>query len=167
MKLLSLLVLAVCFITLHASHEDLTQYASRIDLHRAAMNNNVNAINILIRAGKDVNCQDEKGNTPLHFAIAYRHNEAIRVLAKYANPDIANNQGITPRMLARNGGSIQECIERHDFGARYIGIKVDPQPEFLAIIERGATAAAGGSLFKGLLSAMKLFGSKFHKKGNV
>ena len=55
----------------------------------------------LIRAGADVNAQNEIGLTPLHMATVgkFRHNVNY-LLQKGANPNIKDNQGKTPLFLA-------------------------------------------------------------------
>ncbi|OAA74764.1 Ankyrin repeat-containing domain protein [Akanthomyces lecanii RCEF 1005] len=50
--------------------------------------------------GINVNIQDEKGLTPLHCAVMSGAQQSIRLLvAAGADPDRANNDGLTPDML--------------------------------------------------------------------
>ena len=55
-------------------------------------------IEILCDASNDVNPGDQYGNTPLHFATAYTRDEDVvrQLLAKGADPEKRNSEGLTP-----------------------------------------------------------------------
>jgi len=60
------------------------------------------AAKFLARKGADVNYQDQKGKTALHYGVEKEFNPALlQWLVKHgASPDLADQQGITPRMKA-------------------------------------------------------------------
>ena len=59
-----------------------------------------------------LNAQDEKGNTPLHLAIASDKRIAINtLLAQQADVSISNNKGETPYQLAKK--KTREYLEAH------------------------------------------------------
>lgn len=61
---------------------------------------------ILLAAGSIVDSTDRFGNTPLWRATFSHHNEIIDLLLEYgADPDLKNNHGISPRLLAEDTGS--------------------------------------------------------------
>jgi ankyrin repeat protein len=73
----------------------------RMNLHLAALQGRVDAIQQHIKAGSDLNEKDEYGSTPLIAAITFGQNEASRVLIE-AGVDltITNNDGSTPLHLS-------------------------------------------------------------------
>ena len=63
----------------------------------AAKGNHITMQNI-IKHSAILNTQDITGNTALHYAIAYQHVQAAKVLVENgANLDLTNNQNLTPR----------------------------------------------------------------------
>lgn len=60
------------------------------------------AAKFLARKGADVNYQDQKGKTALHYGVEKEFDPALlQWLVKHgASPDLADQQGITPRMKA-------------------------------------------------------------------
>ncbi len=57
----------------------------------------VHAVTALLRWGANVNKQDFRGNTPLHYAIKTENLEALKLLLQAgANVNIQNNKGDTP-----------------------------------------------------------------------
>lgn len=71
-------------------------------LHKAAMNNDVDALNrILKRSKQHINSQDESGCTPLYIATIFGHFDAARILIEAgADVHISNSEGQTPIDLA-------------------------------------------------------------------
>ena len=66
--------------------------------------NGVDVARVLIDAGADVNKQCEHGRTALHMAAAWGHADVVQLLMKNgANPEIVDEEGMTPPMVARNG----------------------------------------------------------------
>ena len=63
-------------------------------LHTAALIGDLRAVELLIKAGLDVNRQGDIGNTPLHYAKAPEIVEIL--LANGARTDIKNALGILP-----------------------------------------------------------------------
>jgi ankyrin repeat protein len=69
-------------------------------------------IDLLVGAGSDVNGRDKNGNTPMHEAASgdWGNPTAIRTLLRHgAEPDLVNESGLTPLMLASSNGDI-ECV---------------------------------------------------------
>ncbi len=63
---------------------------------------------LLITFNARMNAQDNKGNTPLHYCVAYNNVTVMKVLLeKGASLDIKNNKGLNPIQFAldRNKGS--------------------------------------------------------------
>lgn len=70
-------------------------------LHQAAEAGDVQAMKELIRAGEDVNQQDEFGRSPLHIAAARSNRRVVAILiAVGANVDQADANGTTPLQVA-------------------------------------------------------------------
>ncbi|KAL6589515.1 ankyrin [Neocallimastix sp. 'constans'] len=55
--------------------------------------NNTGAVNTLLDHGIDVNCQDEKGNTALHYAVEIEKPELIKKLEGKSPLNLANDYG--------------------------------------------------------------------------
>ena len=70
-------------------------------LHEAAMHygdGTQNILELLVSNGTDVNARANNGSTPLHDAMMFLPEECIKYLVgKGADPDIANDEGKTPR----------------------------------------------------------------------
>ena len=81
----------------------------------AAAFGKIRALRALIDAGSDVNKTDPKfnGNTPLHWAVLHKKDEAISLLlASGADPTKSNRDGMSPLDLAREMGSeLAEAIK--------------------------------------------------------
>ncbi len=61
----------------------------------------VKIIELLLRAGADINAQDKNGATPLHRAVRTRTAAGVHCLLKTgADPTLRNNSGSTPFHLA-------------------------------------------------------------------
>jgi ankyrin repeat protein len=72
-------------------------------LHVASLIENTEFIDVILETGKfDINVVDDKGNTPLHYAIigTNRKSNARHLIQKGADPNIADQNGITPLHLA-------------------------------------------------------------------
>ena len=66
-------------------------------LHYAASSGNTEIIHILLKAGANINAQNEEGSTPLYSAVWARQIEAVKLLLEYgARLDISSKVGITP-----------------------------------------------------------------------
>ncbi len=65
----------------------------------------IDRVRLAIAKGADVNYQDEKGGTALHWAVFYGHKEIIKLLLMQgADPLIKDKNGITPIDVARING---------------------------------------------------------------
>ncbi len=81
---------------------------SRTGLHYAAMNGNLEIIEILIKANAKLNVPDRLGDTPLHLAADQSQTEAAKLLLDAgAAVDPQNREGITPLMIAANRGDYE------------------------------------------------------------
>jgi ankyrin repeat protein len=78
-------------------------------LHFAAQEQHPEVVALLLEAGADVQARDRWGNTPLWRAVFTAHGDASTsstLLAAGADPDAANNTGISPRRLAERMGLV-------------------------------------------------------------
>jgi uncharacterized protein len=70
-------------------------------LHWMATLGDATGIELLLRAGANIDAADSQGNTPLHEAVLCRQRTAVAVLLKGgANVHLKNVLGLTPRALA-------------------------------------------------------------------
>ena len=77
-------------------------------LHVMAWRNDLEAVELLVGAGADVNAIGDMGETPLHVAISKENFEMVKALLKAgARDDIRSEFGSTPREKAiRQGESM-------------------------------------------------------------
>ncbi len=67
-------------------------------LHLATIRGNFRAVELLLEAGLDVNQAGDMGNTPLHYAYKFGHDDIVHLLIENgALTDIVNEFGDTPR----------------------------------------------------------------------
>jgi hypothetical protein len=75
----------------------ITSCASPVSLHDAVARGNVSRIDMCMKRGMSVNAQDDRGNTPLHYAYYQGRQDVIdRLIAYGADPGIRNSDGETP-----------------------------------------------------------------------
>ncbi|GAB5412081.1 MAG: hypothetical protein ChlgKO_11950 [Chlamydiales bacterium] len=96
--------------------------AEKTPLHKAVEEINLNAVRLLIQRNADVNAQDNRGNTPLHF-IAQQAARNINsqtycdyiktLLDKEADPTIQNDEGTIPYQTAGNNYAVKRLLEMH------------------------------------------------------
>lgn len=72
----------------------------------AIQNNHTDIVDLLIKAGADINKSLTSGVTPLYMSCLHGHHDQIELLLNAnANPDLVNkNQNLTPLMLAADSG---------------------------------------------------------------
>ncbi len=78
---------------------------SQYPLHEAVKDYDTNRIAELIRSHAEVNLQDRKGNTPLHYATVSRKMTELLILGGAA-VNLTNSDGETPLHLASFGSEI-------------------------------------------------------------
>ena len=67
-------------------------------LHKVAIWGDVDAAEILLAHGADVNARGEDDDTPMHRAIAGNHPEMVHfLLSRGADPDLKDRYGRSPR----------------------------------------------------------------------
>ncbi len=65
----------------------------------------IDRVRLAIAKGADVNYQDEKGGTALHWAVFYGHTDIVKLLLMQgADPLIKDKNGITPVDVAKING---------------------------------------------------------------
>lgn len=70
-------------------------------IHQALLCKDIELLELVLKAGVNVNAQDADGNTALHMAINEQNKEMVKLLLKYgANPEQANNNKTTANKLA-------------------------------------------------------------------
>lgn len=82
-------------------------------LHAAAASGKLDAIKAYVKAGSNINVQNEYGLTPLHSAVSNDRLEAVKLLLELgANPTIRSNDGVTPLDIAkiRENGEIIKIL---------------------------------------------------------
>src|SRR3954453_22912524 len=71
-------------------------------IHVAAVRGSAEEFEALIAGGADVNASGELGNNALHEAVGQGHKNAVEILLNAgANKDAVNNDGGTPREIAK------------------------------------------------------------------
>ena len=69
-------------------------------LHQAAQQAHPKVVRALLRARATVNCHDETGKTPLHYAVEECQVDVLKELLAYGEPDVRDDDGRTPLLLA-------------------------------------------------------------------
>lgn len=83
-----------------AAPEDRDRIHRRTLLSWADCSNHAPVIDVILDAGADPNARGTFGDSPLHEAIALGRGDAVAaLLARGANPDVANRSGRTPRAM--------------------------------------------------------------------
>lgn len=65
-------------------------------LHAACQGGSLKAVKALLRRGCETNAQNRQGNSPLHYAFAYKYQEVAEYLMRKggALPDVRNVHGL-------------------------------------------------------------------------
>nr|MBA3954432.1 ankyrin repeat domain-containing protein [Candidatus Dependentiae bacterium] len=75
---------------------------------------------LLLKAGADINVQDEYDETPFNLAIRRKNGEMVKALLE-ANPDLAikDDTGLTPLEVAsKSAKNIEEMIKEYIIESR-------------------------------------------------
>lgn len=105
-------------------------------MHVAARANKGDTMKELVRRGAEVNKQDIRGNTPLHYAVDRGHCTGTDVLVDLcADAGIKNKQGHSPLDIARakryiglERGMITRIAKRHECRLKRRYIQNRPRP---------------------------------------
>uniref|UniRef100_A0A8C3GVI5 Ankyrin repeat domain 6 n=1 Tax=Corvus moneduloides TaxID=1196302 RepID=A0A8C3GVI5_CORMO len=74
----------------------------RTPLHLAAHKGHLHVVQVLLKAGCDLDIQDDAGDTALHVAAALNHKKVVKLLLEAgADASVVNNAGQTPLEVAR------------------------------------------------------------------
>lgn len=80
-------------------------------LHKAALNDNTEVLEALIRAGATVDAVDQRGFTPLHFAASRSLTASKALVLAGADPDADSKNGLTPTsLLQRTFGFAESAL---------------------------------------------------------
>ena len=78
-----------------------TDLSGKTPLGAASQNGHLSCVELLLKAGAQVDSRDEFGLTPLNWASAMNYHSVVSaLLAAGAQVDLANNNGWTPLMIA-------------------------------------------------------------------
>ncbi|XP_018399546.1 PREDICTED: ankyrin repeat and death domain-containing protein 1A-like isoform X2 [Cyphomyrmex costatus] len=84
---------------------DTTDKKGQTSLHCACAKEHLDAVEVLIGLGANVDAQDNDGNTPLHVATRTRHTGIAQLLLKAgANTELIDAEGFTPLHVAASQG---------------------------------------------------------------
>nr|XP_006006326.1 PREDICTED: ankyrin repeat domain-containing protein 10-like [Latimeria chalumnae] len=89
---------------------DRKDYYGKTPLYWAAYKGQRSSMELLLRAGADVNSQCKHGGSPLHAAVGLFPECALLLIQYGANVNLSDNWGVTPMYLAACSGQI-ECIQ--------------------------------------------------------
>ena len=91
------------FLNKVCNHPNTLDLNGRLPLHKVCMNNSLNfelniggrleLVKILMILTLDINCQDNLGNTALHYASENGFHELVKMLAKKCDTKIENKSG--------------------------------------------------------------------------
>jgi ankyrin repeat protein len=84
-------------------------------LHFAAQEYRPELVHLLVQSGADLSLRDENGNSPLWVAVMHSRGrtEVARLLLEHgADPDQANNYGVSARAIASSNESLQTLLGR-------------------------------------------------------
>jgi ankyrin repeat protein len=85
------------------SDPEFHHYSEIAPLHYAAVNGDINMVNLLLKNGATVDIQNAFGETPLLFAVWKGHKQVVELLLNHkANPKVENNWGVPIWELTKN-----------------------------------------------------------------
>ena len=68
-------------------------------------------VELLLKAGADLDVTDKKGNSSLHCSVLYKYEKRVKELLKYgADVAATNNDGETPLQMACNAKIVSNAI---------------------------------------------------------
>ena len=96
-------------------------------LSTAALFGQVEAAQVLIEAGADINCRGDDGATPLHVAAFFCRTEIVKLLVdKGADRTIKNSYGSTPLgAVSDSWDKVKPVYEHFVKALEPIGVKLD------------------------------------------
>lgn len=107
----------------HNAHVDAVDKSGNSGLHLAVLYNHPKIVKLLTSKGANVNIKNktEEGFAPLHMSIQLKRDEITRaLLIAKANPDVQDNLGRTPLMIACYDGAITPIRMLLQFNAQTI-----------------------------------------------
>jgi len=129
----------------HGANASAQTDLGRLSLHRAAFNENLDAVEVLLEYNPDIDLQDNYGDTPLHDILTRigRFPEAkvveiVRRLLEYgADPNIRTHSGSTPLHQASSGGSLEVARLLLSYGANIVEKDAEGKTPFQVASLRG------------------------------
>lgn len=89
-------------------------------LHMSLFSENDNVAELLVKKGAKIDAIDQYGDTPLHYAAAFRRKDALRLLIDNGSDiNLKNTKGFTPIQSAAMNGNIESVEMLAKSGAKF------------------------------------------------